>query len=311
MQNLRAKAKTTPIFEATEAPSPALDHPEADQVPDAGHRPTGLRAGEAQAALTSRAFGAAEIKDALGIDLPRIEHRLDKGEQQWRTEGEGPEWYSVREPWDDESEPGAETANTISAYIHKQTLHEQEAMRERIVAAGYTIHQTETGGWYALLPGEKEFIHDGDKMNYLGFFSTEKDLLEEVSETLQDAPKSASATTARAEIGNLTSKVQFRNTVYFMEADDQRVRLTIKRNGEADSNSPLWSGRAAVLSKAIVDDAWGEFCDELEDKYGHSDHEHQYEQTFERGKTIRNAMLERAAQNGDLADLMKQLEKIL
>ena len=48
----------------------------------------------------------------------------------------------------------------------------------------HTICQNESGGWYALLPGETEFLDNGSephRQNYIGFFSELGDLLEEIS----------------------------------------------------------------------------------------------------------------------------------
>ncbi len=54
------------------------------------------------------------------------------------------------------------------------------ARRMMAEAMGYTIGQTEIGGWYALLPGETEFRHTDGDHNYLGFFDSEEELLEEL-----------------------------------------------------------------------------------------------------------------------------------
>lgn len=56
-------------------------------------------------------------------------------------------------------------------------------LRNKVEELGYTIRCTALDGWYALLPGETEFRHEDDgSHNYLGFFSTEEDLLEEIAE---------------------------------------------------------------------------------------------------------------------------------
>lgn len=55
------------------------------------------------------------------------------------------------------------------------------SLEELVVAAGYTIRDIGPGnGWYALLPGETSFRHDGDDQNHIGFFSSKEDLLDEV-----------------------------------------------------------------------------------------------------------------------------------
>ncbi len=45
---------------------------------------------------------------------------------------------------------------------------------------GYTIGHTDIGGWYALLPGETEFRHVDGAHNYVGFFDSEEELLDEL-----------------------------------------------------------------------------------------------------------------------------------
>lgn len=47
-------------------------------------------------------------------------------------------------------------------------------------AMGYTIGHTYIGGWYALLPGETEFRHVDGAHNYVGFFDSEEELLDEL-----------------------------------------------------------------------------------------------------------------------------------
>lgn len=66
--------------------------------------------------------------------------------------------------------------------------------RAAILAAHYTIQAhckgTALEGWVALLPGETVFKDDsetGGDHNYLGFFSCEEDLLDEVYGLIADA----------------------------------------------------------------------------------------------------------------------------
>lgn len=61
--------------------------------------------------------------------------------------------------------------------------------RQRLAAHGYTIQSHSNGlqGWWALLPGHTEFMDDGKGgQNYLGFFSNEHDLLDEISDLLDE-----------------------------------------------------------------------------------------------------------------------------
>ena len=65
-----------------------------------------------------------------------------------------------------------------------ERLIQQEKQREVIAKAGYNIQKNVINGWYALLPGEFEFFGGDDEdtnHNYLGFFSSEQELLDEVS----------------------------------------------------------------------------------------------------------------------------------
>lgn len=63
---------------------------------------------------------------------------------------------------------------------------EHNLLRSLIQGAGYTIQSHQVGfkmeGWWALLPGETSIKEDPDtgNQNYLGFFSRESDLLDEV-----------------------------------------------------------------------------------------------------------------------------------
>jgi hypothetical protein len=53
-------------------------------------------------------------------------------------------------------------------------------------AAGMAIKDSGSGnGWYALLPGESNFMHYEDRHNYIGFFSTRDELIEDVAEGLE------------------------------------------------------------------------------------------------------------------------------
>lgn len=63
-----------------------------------------------------------------------------------------------------------------------------DARRKLVTEKGYTIQSTGPAIWWALLPGETEFKDDGaGHQNYLGFFSSEADLLEEVADSLEAA----------------------------------------------------------------------------------------------------------------------------
>lgn len=73
------------------------------------------------------------------------------------------------------------------------SVEEEQLRRLRTIveAAGYTIQQISPRGWCALLPGETEFRDNSaavdanptvaHSQNYLGFFSSESDLLDEVA----------------------------------------------------------------------------------------------------------------------------------
>ncbi|MCA7889943.1 hypothetical protein QZM25_31750 [Burkholderia contaminans] len=66
-----------------------------------------------------------------------------------------------------------------------------EDRREAVERAGYSIcNNGLSHGWYALPPGETEFKSDASGHNYLGFFSSEVDLLLEVLELIS-APTAA------------------------------------------------------------------------------------------------------------------------
>jgi hypothetical protein len=86
------------------------------------------------------------------------------------------------------------------------SVKQQELLRQRQIvgAAGYTIQHSPPlswlpAGWYALLPGETEFKDNSDaveadpsiahEQNYLGFFSSEEDLLAEVVPLANDRLK--------------------------------------------------------------------------------------------------------------------------
>lgn len=65
-----------------------------------------------------------------------------------------------------------------------------EEKRLAVKKAGYTVvEQTETGGWYALLPGYTSFFDDGEGLqNYRGFVDSEEDLLDEILEEVIPDP---------------------------------------------------------------------------------------------------------------------------
>ena len=67
------------------------------------------------------------------------------------------------------------------------TEEDKLAQQRKLLADnGYTIQTSGPISWWALLPGETQFHDDGEgNQNYLGFFSSEKDLLDEVAENLQ------------------------------------------------------------------------------------------------------------------------------
>ena len=51
---------------------------------------------------------------------------------------------------------------------------------------GYGIRTTASGGWFVLMPGFAEFFHSENQHGYLGFFSSEEDLLEELEESTME-----------------------------------------------------------------------------------------------------------------------------
>lgn len=59
----------------------------------------------------------------------------------------------------------------------EKSKHEKKQM---ILLAGFTLASTASGGSYALMPGETEFRHEEDNHNYIGFFSSEDQMIEEV-----------------------------------------------------------------------------------------------------------------------------------
>ena len=67
-----------------------------------------------------------------------------------------------------------------------------------VISAGFTIHETVAAGFYALPPTVKEFVHEDDRHNYLGFFSSLDDLVDEVSEEIAEKITLANGWTASA-----------------------------------------------------------------------------------------------------------------
>ena len=63
---------------------------------------------------------------------------------------------------------------------------DRDAQRKLLKEFGYTIQLHGESGWIALLPGETEFLDDGKGVqNYSGFFSSEDDLLNEISSDIE------------------------------------------------------------------------------------------------------------------------------
>lgn len=90
------------------------------------------------------------------------------------------------------------SATTFSGAHHSDSsctaaeLAKREKQRKLLRHFGYTIQLhcigTNHEVWVVLLPGEKEFFDDGGdppKQNYLGFFSREEDLLDEIAADLE------------------------------------------------------------------------------------------------------------------------------
>ncbi|VVE17340.1 MULTISPECIES: hypothetical protein [Pandoraea] len=71
----------------------------------------------------------------------------------------------------------------LNATRHGWGVLDDSLRRRAIEQSGYSIRN---GGlmhsWYALLPGETEINQDEDNHNYIGFFSSEEELIEEVYE---------------------------------------------------------------------------------------------------------------------------------
>lgn len=94
--------------------------------------------------------------------------------------------------------------NGINMMITNQT--QNDIKRQLILDAGYTICSHNVGtvseGWHALLPGETQFFDNSDQVddnpdlvhnqNYVGFFSCEQDLLDEVADLVQEEKSSPS-----------------------------------------------------------------------------------------------------------------------
>jgi hypothetical protein len=80
-------------------------------------------------------------------------------------------------------------AHEVMCSIGEDSLLSKEKV---VFAAGYTLGHTAIGGWYALLPGETEFKQgqgDDESQNYLGFFSTRNEMLEEIAESVETAAR--------------------------------------------------------------------------------------------------------------------------
>jgi len=82
----------------------------------------------------------------------------------------------------------ATTAGSAAVGTILERAKVREAQRAMIAKMGFTIQSQHVGsgaeGWWALLPGHTEFIDQSDTtgyQSYLGFFSNEADLLDEVS----------------------------------------------------------------------------------------------------------------------------------
>ncbi len=96
------------------------------------------------------------------------------------------------------AEYAKESALTDQQSQGSPSTSNNDAKRARITAAGYTIQSHNIGtnmeGWWALVPGETKFhIEEDGNQNYLGFFSNEQDLLDQIDGDLADK-----ASTARA-----------------------------------------------------------------------------------------------------------------
>jgi hypothetical protein len=80
-------------------------------------------------------------------------------------------------------------AHEVMCSIGEKSLLPKEQI---VFHAGYTLGHTGVDGWYALLPGETEFKQgqgDDESQNYLGFFSTRNEMLEEIAESVETAAR--------------------------------------------------------------------------------------------------------------------------
>ena len=125
-----------------------------------------------------------------------------EGYESYRCKG-GYGWIMIGANSDDEalSEARRSIANPTladidrwdgAAYVPCQGAERNAAMeaqmsrsRSLLAKKGFTIQQGALGACWALLPGHTEFYDDGEgAQNYYGFFSSEAELLEEMSELL-------------------------------------------------------------------------------------------------------------------------------
>ena len=80
-------------------------------------------------------------------------------------------------------------AHEVMCSIGEKSLLPKEQI---VFHAGYTLGHTGVDGWYALLPGETEFKQgqgDDESQNYLGFFSTRNEMLEEIADSVEVAAR--------------------------------------------------------------------------------------------------------------------------
>ena len=86
-------------------------------------------------------------------------------------------------------------------------------------------------------------------------------------------------------------KMTFKNTCYTILPSPNGVRLTIEHDDDGWIQGPFKFGHIHHALQDAFLDAFGQFSDHLQDAYGHSDDDSEYERLWSAAKAIRNEVL--------------------
>ncbi|PNE59580.1 hypothetical protein A8H39_00065 [Paraburkholderia fungorum] len=137
------------------------------------------------ASRDGRRVESIQISGALAC----FDRRKDLGEQagaavaDWLSRQERVHGHRYHDAVISNIEVRTDDGRFLDGTKHGWSVLDHACWRKAIGHAGYRIGNNGLpNGWYALLPGVTEFNQGDESHNYIGFFSSEADLIEEIYE---------------------------------------------------------------------------------------------------------------------------------